>query len=78
MAVQCAIDALVRDKTVIVIAHRLSTIAGAAQILVIADGQLAEQGTHGELLARQGKYHAMWQAQQAVKSWRLAAPPASA
>ncbi|WP_255206357.1 ABC transporter ATP-binding protein [Janthinobacterium sp. BJB401] len=78
VAVQRAIDALVRDKTVIVIAHRLSTIAGAAQILVIADGQLAEQGTHGELLARHGKYHAMWQAQQAVKSWRLAGPPASA
>lgn len=74
VAVQRAIDALVHDKTVIVIAHRLSTIAGAAQILVIDDGKLAEQGTHTELLGRGGKYQTMWQAQQAVKSWRLSDP----
>lgn len=71
VAVQHAIDRLVRDKTVIVIAHRLSTIAAADNILVVADGTLVEQGTHADLLAAGGRYHAMWQAQQAAKSWHV-------
>lgn len=71
VAVQHAVDRLVRDKTVIVIAHRLSTIAAADNILVITDGTLAEQGTHAHLLAAGGRYSAMWQAQQAVKSWHV-------
>ena len=54
MAVQQAIDALVKDKTVIVITHRLSTISGAQQIVVVADGQIAVSGTHQELLAQDG------------------------
>jgi ATP-binding cassette, subfamily B, bacterial IrtB/YbtQ len=70
VAVQQAIDALVRDKTVIVIAHRLSTIAGADRILVIEDGRLVEQGQHDELLARTGRYRALWDAQLSTKSWR--------
>jgi ATP-binding cassette subfamily B protein len=70
VAVQRAIDALVRDKTVIVIAHRLSTIAGADQILVLEDAHLSERGRHTELLASAGRYRAMWEAQQAVKAWR--------
>lgn len=70
VAVQRAIDALVRDKTVIVIAHRLSTIVGADRILVIEDGRLVEQGRHDELLARTGRYRALWDAQLAAKNWR--------
>jgi ATP-binding cassette subfamily B protein len=69
VAVQAAIDALVRDRTVVVIAHRLSTIAAADQILVIDGGKVAEAGRHGELLARGGRYAAMWQAQQSAKDW---------
>lgn len=69
LAVQQAIEALVRDRTVIVIAHRLSTIAGADQILVIEDGKLAAAGRHEALLQAGGRYAAMWQAQQALKSW---------
>ena len=72
VAVQRAIDALVREKTVIVIAHRLSTIAGADRILVIEDGRVVESGRHAELLERAGKYLRMWTAQQRVKHWRLA------
>lgn len=72
VAVQTAIDALVRERTVIVIAHRLSTIAAADQILVIDDGQVIEAGRHAELLARHGRYARMWQAQQSVKSWHAA------
>jgi len=56
VAVQQAIDALVQDKTVIVITHRLSTISGAQQIIVLADGQVAENGSHDELLAQNGLY----------------------
>lgn len=51
-------------------AHRLSTIAGADRILVIEDGRLVEQGRHDELLARAGRYRALWDAQLAVKAWR--------
>lgn len=74
VAVQQAINALVQVRTVIVIAHRLSTIVAADQILVIDAGQVAEQGTHDQLMASQGRYHAMWQAQQTAKSWQ-ADPP---
>ncbi|MDR0701387.1 MAG: ABC transporter ATP-binding protein/permease [Azoarcus sp.] len=70
VAVQAAIDALVRDRTVIVIAHRLSTIAAADQILVIDGGRIVEAGRHAELLARAGRYARMWRAQQSVKAWR--------
>lgn len=69
VAVQRAIDALVKNRTVIVIAHRLSTIVGATQILVLEDGQLVESGDHQSLLGKEGRYHAMWQAQQTAKSW---------
>ena len=61
VAVQQAIDALVKDKTVIVITHRLSTISGAQQIIVLADGQVAENGSHDELLAQNGLYRKLWQ-----------------
>ncbi|PDW02397.1 ABC transporter ATP-binding protein [Candidatus Viridilinea mediisalina] len=71
VAVQHAIDRLVRNKTVIVIAHRLSTVVGADQILVLDNGQIVERGGHAELLALEGKYAAMWAAQQRAKHWRL-------
>ncbi|AHF02491.1 ABC transporter permease [Marichromatium purpuratum 984] len=75
VAVQRAIDALVRAKTVIVIAHRLSTIAAADRILVIEDGRLVEQGRHQELLDAAGRYRSMWDAQQATKDWHLKDSP---
>lgn len=69
VAVQAAIDALVKERTVIVIAHRLSTIVGADQIVVINEGKVAEKGTHAELIAHQGVYACMWQASESVKEW---------
>ncbi|WP_230658913.1 ABC transporter ATP-binding protein [Psychrobacter sp. I-STPA10] len=59
-AVQKAIDVLVQNKTVIVIAHRLSTIVGAKNIVVLDNGTVAEQGTHQQLLAKQGIYAKLW------------------
>lgn len=71
VAVQKALDSLIKHKTVIVIAHRLSTISHADNILVLDEGKLKEQGTHEELLKAKGKYHAMHEAQQRVKQWNL-------
>ena len=73
VAVQDAINRLVVDKTVIVIAHRLSTVVGADLILVLADGQVIERGTHRELLTQQRRYATMWTVQQQSQGWRIAA-----
>ncbi|PSM53138.1 ABC transporter, ATP-binding/permease components [Campylobacter blaseri] len=70
LAVQKAIDELVKNKTIIVIAHRLSTISRAEQILVFDDSNLVEKGTHDELLSKKTKYYKMWQAQQNTKTWQ--------
>ncbi|MFP9467419.1 ABC transporter ATP-binding protein [Pectobacterium brasiliense] len=66
LAVQRAIDRLVQDKTAIVIAHRLSTIVGAHRILVVENGGISQQGTHSELLRVEGRYRALWNAQQSI------------
>jgi ATP-binding cassette subfamily B protein len=54
--IQAALQPLLSGRTAFVIAHRLSTILAADLILVLQDGHLVEQGTHGELLARGGLY----------------------
>ncbi len=58
-AIQDATTAILHDRTVIVIAHRLATIEQCHQILVIDRGQIAEQGTHAELLKMGGAYAAL-------------------
>ncbi len=54
--VQDAIARLLQGRTSFVIAHRLSTVSQADQVLVIQQGQIAERGTHADLLAQQGVY----------------------
>lgn len=67
-AVQAALAELAAGRTLLVIAHRLYTIAGADQILVLDEGRPVESGRHDELLARGGRYAALWQAQQGKQS----------
>ena len=55
-SVQHALSTLMEGRTVLVIAHRLSTVASADKIVVISNGQVVEQGTHAELLAKGGSY----------------------
>lgn len=67
LAVKQAIANLLKSKkTVVMIAHTLSIVKNADQILVVADGKIAESGTHDELLAKNGKYAAMWNAEQSL------------
>lgn len=49
-------DSLMKGRTVLVIAHRLSTVKSADTVAVVSDGQIAESGTHDELLSRNGIY----------------------
>jgi ATP-binding cassette subfamily B protein len=58
-AVQMAFDALAQGRTTITIAHRLSTVRNADQIVVLDHGRIAEAGTHGSLLADNGRYAAL-------------------
>ena len=69
--IQQAISALVAEKTVIVIAHRLQSIMSADNIVVLDEGQVAEQGTHEELLKRNGIYARLWAEQSQAANWGL-------
>ena len=62
-AIQSSLGTLMAGKTVIAIAHRLSTIARMDRLVVLDRGRIAEQGTHDELLRRNGLYAALWQRQ---------------
>ncbi|NBQ27049.1 MAG: ABC transporter ATP-binding protein/permease [Rhodobacteraceae bacterium] len=62
--IQGALDRAAEGRTVITIAHRLSTIADADHIVVLEKGLVVEQGTHDELWAKGGRYHALWTMQQ--------------
>lgn len=58
--IQAAIHKIIQNRTSLVIAHRLSTVVHADLILVVRDGKIVEQGTHGELMAKHGYYHALY------------------
>jgi ATP-binding cassette subfamily B protein len=62
--IQAALDLVSRGRTTIVIAHRLSTVISADEIIVLKDGEIAERGTHPQLLRERGLYAAMWDRQR--------------
>ena len=70
--VQQAIDNLMKNRTVLVIAHRLSTVKNADRIFVINEGRIVEQGSHDELLAKNGEYAALYQMQFKSKKENVA------
>jgi ABC-type multidrug transport system fused ATPase/permease subunit len=74
-AVQDALDTLREGRTTLVVAHRLSTVRGADSIVVLDQGRVIEQGTHEELIARDGLYAQLVRLQDV--SARTDEPPAA-
>ena len=73
--IQQAMSELCRNKTVLVIAHRLNTVRGADCILVLEKGRIVEQGSHDELMAKNGAYCHMIGLQERMSSWNQKSEP---
>ena len=71
--IQESLSKLTKGRTTIVIAHRLSTVRRADHIVGLADGSVAESGTHGELIAQGGWYARMHEIQAGTARWQLGA-----
>ena len=69
--VQQALSALSKGKTVIMIAHRLSSITGADCIYVMKDGEIAESGTHSQLIEKNGVFARMWKDYSEAAEWKI-------
>ena len=70
-AVQEALSRLLKDKTVLIIAHRMRTVSATDQIVVLADGHVADKGAPGELYRKDGIYRQMVDLQKMSGEWRL-------
>ena len=68
---QKAMEALTREKTVLMIAHRLKTVRNADQILVLDQGRIVQQGTHEDLIAQEGIYRDFVSERTAASKWTL-------
>lgn len=69
---QAAIEALMKDKTIIMIAHRLKTVRRADQILVLDGGHIVQKGTHAELASQDGIYSRFISQREKAESWHIA------
>ena len=77
-AVQEALQALTRDKTLVVVAHRLQTVQAADQILVLDQGSIVERGSHTDLLEAEGRYASFWRERVRAAGWRVTSEEARA
>ena len=68
--IQSALKRISEDRTTVIIAHRLSTVVDADEIIVLDHGHIAERGRHDDLLARNGRYAAMWNRQREADAAR--------
>lgn len=66
-----AVDALTKEKTIIMIAHRLKTVRHADQIVVVDQGKIAQQGTHEELMKQDGIYRRFVDSRELAVSWKI-------
>jgi ATP-binding cassette subfamily B protein len=66
--IQDALDKLMKGRTSIVVAHRLSTVANLDRIIVLKDGKIVEEGSHAELLKKDGAYKKLWDRQSGAFS----------
>ena len=66
-----AIEALTKEKTVIMIAHRLKTVRHADQIIVVEQGKIKEQGRHEDLMKQEGTYKNFIESREMAVSWKL-------
>ncbi|MBR6234033.1 MAG: ABC transporter ATP-binding protein, partial [Erysipelotrichaceae bacterium] len=66
-----AIEALTKEKTIIMIAHRLKTVRHADQIFVIDNGHIAQKGTHDDLMKQEGIYKSFVKGRQEAASWKI-------
>jgi ATP-binding cassette subfamily B protein len=73
-ALQQAMAALSRDRTVLVIAHRLHTLRAADHIVVLDGARAVEEGAHDELITRDGRYAHYWRERRRAQGWRLTGP----
>ena len=69
--IQKAFSALTKDRTVIMIAHRLSTVVNADRIIVLDDGHVVEEGSHKDLVNKNGLYARMWNDYNRGVNWRI-------
>lgn len=67
-----AVDALTREKTIIMIAHRLKTVRHADQIVVVSQGKIVQKGTHEELMQQDGIYRRFVDSREQAVSWKIA------
>jgi ABC-type multidrug transport system fused ATPase/permease subunit len=76
--IQQALDRLMQDRTTFIISHRLSIVRGADRIIVLEHGRIAEEGTHSQLLSREGPYAEMYRLQMGHLAGSVERPLASA